>query len=198
MSDLIAQEAEQEASTHTGTLAMVQGLDITSQGDYEFASELVRKAKAAHKRLDERRTAITKPLLASKRKVDDLFAPSLSALKEIERVLKEKIGAYAVQQTQAAATAMVTTAAVYAAGGTPTEAIPEIPTAPGISTAIYWDFEIVNPAEVPRELCSPDPEKIQRAIWYADTPHTEPRHIPGVVFKLRADVTARAAKPHVG
>lgn len=191
-------EALTEASNHAGTLAMIRGLDITSTEDFEFASELVKRAKANHKRLDERRTAITKPLLASKRQVDELFAPALTALKEIERALKEKIGTYTLQQTGAVVQAMQDTAAAYAAGGTPTEAIPELPTAKGITVRASWDFEIVNPAEVPRELCSPDPAKIQQAIWYADTPHTAPRAIPGIVFKLRANVTVRADKPHVG
>lgn len=187
-------EASTEAGLHAGSLEMVRSLDIDNADDFAFAGELIKCAKANCKRLDERRTAITKPLLASKRQIDDLFSPALNALKEIEQVLKGKIGAYTLKQTVALAQAMQVSAATYAAGGTPTDIIPEVATTKGVSTKVSWDFEVVNPDLVPREFCTPDRTKIAQAIWYADSPHKPPQPIPGVVFNLRTSVTVRQDK----
>lgn len=188
---LITHEAGEEADNHIGALATVRELEINCQEDFDFASRLVQLAKVNLKRIDARRTAITKPLLQSKRAVDELFAPALGALNEIERILKGKLGAYSIATTQASAAAMASTALVYAAGGTPTEVIPEPAAARGISVKTSWSFEVVDPEAVPREYCSPDPDKIEAGIWYADTPHTPPRPIPGLRFFLKADVTVR-------
>lgn len=175
-------------------LETVKHLEIATSEDFEYASQLARGARTNWKRLDERRQTITKPILASKRGVDALFKPALDALAEIQRILEGKIGTYVSVQRAAATEAMTRTAETFAAGGTPTEPIPEVPHAAGIRVSEVWDFEVINPAEVPREYCSPDPVLIRAAIWYADTPRTAPRPIPGVAFKLWVDTTVTAER----
>ena len=190
MSTEIEKEANSEAVNWLATLEMAQRLVIESPADFELASELAKGARINWKRLEERRTAITKPILDSKRKVDYLFKPALEALKQIENCLKTKIGTYVTSQKAKQVQAMNATADAYAAGTPLATPIPEVPTAKGISVKTEWDFDIVDPALVPREYCSPDPDKIKQAIWYADT-QTPPRPIPGVEFKLRTDTTVR-------
>jgi hypothetical protein len=189
----ISREAETEAAEYQDALTTVRRLEIITEIDFSYAGDLVKHAHANWKRLEERRTEITKPMLASKRKVDDLFKPALTALAEIQSTLKGKIAAYTEAQRAAQIQAMHSSADVFAAGGTPTEAIPEVPTVKGVSVGrSYWVADVVDPDAVPRELCSPDPDKIAKAIWYADTAKTPPRPIPGIAFRLQTDVRIRS------
>jgi hypothetical protein len=188
---LAAAEATGEAARARDALVMVKGLNLVTEEDFTFAADLVKLAHDNIKRLDKRRTAITKPILDAKRAVDGLFKPALDVLNEIKAVLEGKIGAHVRAQQEAQVLAMNTQAAAFAAGQTPTEPIPEVPEAKGVSVKSRWVADVVDPEAVPRELCSPDPEKIARAIWYADTPHTPPRPIPGLTFRLETDVTVR-------
>lgn len=193
MTDLakVTAEARDEATEFAKHLRTVQALEIVTSEDFAIAADMVKGARSHWKRLDERRKAITKPILDSKKKVDELFDPALDALKEIETVLKRKIGEYTKAQEAAQIAAMQASASEYQAGGTPTAIIPEVSRAKGVSVNSVWDFEITDPERVPRHLCSPDPAKIKAEIWYADTPRTPPRNIPGITFRLRTDVIVR-------
>jgi len=187
----ITKDIGAEAKDYDECLTTVKALTIESPADFEFASELVKNARANWKRLEARRTALTKPLNAAKRGIDDLFKRPLETLKAIEDTLKDKIGAYTTAEREKQREALDASAAQYAAGQVPTVPIAEVPHAQGISVSETWDFEIENPAEVPREYCSPDPDKIKQVIWYADTPRTAPRPIPGIRFFLKTSTVVR-------
>jgi hypothetical protein len=184
-------EVKTEITNWSECLAMAKTLQIESIEDFERASEFVKAARSQWKRVDERRQAITKPMLDAKRGVDKLFEPILALLKSIETELKAKIGAFTQKQEAAQIQAMQLSAAQYAAGGTPTAIIPEVPHAKGVSVKSVWRFRVTEPDRVPRHLCSPDPTKIEAEIWYADTPKTPPRPIPGIEFELETDVVVR-------
>jgi hypothetical protein len=85
---------------------------------------------------------------------------------------------------------MLASAAQYAAGGIPTEIIPAPAEAEGVTVKHLWEPRIVDESKVPREYCSPDLDKIKKAIWYANT-DTPPRPIPGVEFIPAQRVTVR-------
>lgn len=188
MTDLVkaTKEATEEQTSAAQALAFVKAFQITSDADYAFAAELLTDAVAQFKAIEVKRTDITKPMLASKRRVDELFRPALERLKEIEGNLREKIGAYSLQQARVRREAMLDSAADYALGGTPTAIIPEPPTAEGVSTSIAWDIEITDPELVPREFCSPDMSKIKASrAWKEYNEAYPPLPIPGVKFIIR-------------
>jgi len=195
MGDAIQHEATNAATRYLSTLETVRSLTISDDSDFEFVGGLLKDAASSWKTLEARRTEITQPMLAAKRRVDDLFKPALDSLKEIQRLLKEKIAAYTEAQRAAQVEAMHASAAQFVAGETPTAAIVEVAEVKGVSVGrSYWVAEVEDADLVPRELCSPDPAKIERAIWYADTPQTPPRPIPGLRFRLKTDVTVRTGK----
>lgn len=198
MADLMKIQAEiaPEQTKVSQVLAWLRDVFmVVDQATLDQAGTLVKSAKERWKDLETKRTSITKPLLEAKRGVDQLFKPVLDQYAEAEQVLKAKIGAYAAQREAERAAAMQASAAEYQAGGTPTEMIPEPPKTAGITTRQLWDFTVELPDLVPRELCSPDPDKIKAAIWYADSPHTPPQPIAGVKFFLRDQVTVRTGAP---
>ncbi len=187
----LVKEAAREAADWSASLPTVRALIIESTEDFELASEAVKHARANWKKLEERRKSVTQPMMAAKAGVDALFKPALEILLEIEGTLKAKIGAYIEAQRSAQVQAMNAAGAVFAAGGEPSAMIPEVPTSKGISVKSVWEAEVTDPEAVPRDLCSPDLDKINERIRYADTTRTPPRPIPGLAFKLRTSVTVR-------
>lgn len=191
----LKEEIVPEQTTLQQRLAWIRDVfQIADQPTYDQAGGLAKAAKARWKELEDKRTGITKPLLEAKRNVDALFKPLQDAYLEAETLLKTKIGAYAARVEAERAQAMQRSAEEYAAGGTPTDVIPEPAKTAGVSTKQVWDFTVENPDLVPRELCSPDPEKIRAHIWYADTPKTPPRPVPGLAFVLKNQVMVRTDK----
>ncbi len=186
-------EASSEASTYQDALQTVKDLVIATSEDFAFASDLARGAQTNWRRLETRRTDITKPLLDSKRQIDALFKPALHALEGIKAQLQAKIGAYVQAQQAAQVVEMQASADQFSAGLVPTNSIPEVDTAKGISVKSHWVADVIDPDLVPRDLCSPDPAKIAQKIWYADT-YNPPLAIPGLAFRLQTDVTVRGGK----
>lgn len=118
--------------------------------DFAMLGEVLGHVKGQAKRLDELRTGITKPLNQALRATNDLFRPALRAYEEAEVLIKGKIADYTLRQRQAQEAALL--------AGLPSEAPAS---AAGVSTRIRKGFRVVDEASVPREFCSPDPEKIR-------------------------------------
>jgi hypothetical protein len=135
---------------------------------------------------EERRTRITKPLLEAKREVDALFAGPANALKAIQYKLRNAMHAHHARVEAARQTVVLESVAKVAAGVVPTAIIPAATKAPGVTIKQVWAFEIVNPDEVPREYCSPDPKKIP----VPESIHVQPV-CPGVRYYLDERSTIR-------
>lgn len=187
-------EVAPEAQETQGALAFLKSFEITTDAEFEWLAELAQKASARYKEVDERRKSLTGPLRQVIKGIDDLFRGVLQPLDDSKATIKIKLANYTNRKEAERIAVMQASAALHAAGGTPTAIIPEPPKANGISVRRFWSFRITNPDHVPRELCSPDESKIQQAIWYADTPRTPPRPIAGVEFFLADQVTVRQTK----
>lgn len=98
------------AAITLGTQAQVMlnganGIVIDSQELYEIAGEDLRRVKALQKQVEEKRTAITGPLNAATKAVNDLFRSPKEYLDQAEAVLKRAITGWTVKQEQLAAEA---------------------------------------------------------------------------------------------
>lgn len=160
---------------------------IVDDADLDWAAERLVQAKKRWNELEAERTAITGPLLAAKAGVDALFKPMTTALATAEQLLKEKIGAFTRAREEERRLVMAASAAEFAAGGTPTAIIPAPAQAAGVSVRQVWDFEVQDPAAVPRNLCTPDAKLIRALI----PKNGEPPQVPGVRFFQRDQVAAR-------
>lgn len=174
-------EAEQNAEA----LAIVEAFAITTAEDFETATDLLKECKARYKVLEAKRKHLKEPSLEAGRRIDEFFRPVLEPLLAAETRLKHAIGEY----TRASQLAQHAAMTAYAGGA---EALPPpSPKAEGVAVKTVWRVEVIDADAVPREYCSPDLAKLQKAIWYADTT-TAPRPIPGVRFVADAKVTVRA------
>ena len=111
------------------------------------------------------RTSITKPLLAAKKAVDDLFAPVLKPLKEAEGILKRKLSAY----VDAISKHRVETMGAMGAAGSQEDrdalalqlADLEVPVVAGVSVLTAWTGEVMNEQDIPREYLMPNMKMLE-------------------------------------
>lgn len=172
-----------QATTESAqALAIARDAQVRSPEALEWAGGATKHAKDWIDYLDAEREKLTRPLLDQKNKVDDVFMPAIKNWREVERDLKSKIGQYHGAQRAEQERVMRESAQVYAQGGIPTQIVPVVVSTEGVGVRETWDFEIVSPMLVPRELCSPDPAKIEsrRQVEMANT--NEPPNIPGLRF----------------
>lgn len=76
----------------------IGGYKITTPAQYEDSAGVLRKIMAGKKRLEELRTAITGPLNASLKAVNDLFRTPAERLLKAEQALKGEIARYQDEQ----------------------------------------------------------------------------------------------------
>lgn len=158
----------------SAALDLVQGFEVVDTPTFEIAADELKAIKSRAAALDEQRKSITAPMDAAKKAVMDLFRSPLEILSEAERLLKSKMLAYQQAEQRKAEEARIAAeraaaeerariqaeAQQLAAEGRTGEAavkeqiaslviaapvaVPDAPTAKGISTTTTIDFEIVN------------------------------------------------------
>jgi hypothetical protein len=75
----------------TKALTAAEALNITTQEDYESATDMLSKIKTVGKMISERKKAITAPLMESLNSVRDLFKPIEQSHANAERIIKDKM-----------------------------------------------------------------------------------------------------------
>lgn len=171
------------------TEAAIGAFKITTPAQYEESAGVLKKIKAGQKRLEELRTAITGPLNASLRAVNELFRGPADRLANAERGIKREITRYADEQerirreeqrkvdeaarrerekleqqaARAEASGKVEKAETLLQRAE-TVVAPVIqrepPRVTGISTREVWKFEITDPTKINPQFLMPDEKKI--------------------------------------
>ncbi len=190
MTDLIPApvraEIREEHIVSADFLAGVALLEIASQEDLDFVCKLLVEVKERHKAFEEKRTRITKPILAAKRETDELFAPVLSPLKTAETLLKDKIAAYHVARNAERERLLP----AVAAGEVPPDALAPVEHTKGVSVREVWAWEVVDEDAVPREWLVVDSLGLDKAC----VQRVAPPDIPGIRFFKRGTVAVRGAR----
>ena len=196
---------------------------VTNDEELEIAGKFETDCKKQIKALSEIRLAMTRPLDAAKKSITDkekelvkplqkeqervnrmtvAYATMLARKAEEERMAREAAEREAAEREAAEAERR---AAEAAFGLEPSGAVDPIPVTPlpAVTTtgphtssnrfAEKWDFVIVDPNAVPRELCSPDERKI-RALMQArkaDGYKADQLQIAGIRISSSVQVYAR-------
>jgi colicin import membrane protein len=205
--------------TEVDTLeAFAKTYQVTTAEQYSAGAEDLKRVKAAQKKLDETRTGITGPMNAALKAVNDLFRTPGDRLARIERYIKQQLGSFAdeqerirrEEQRKAEAEAqrqrerLEAQAAKASAAGKSEKAEQlqeraaavvapviqrEAPKVAGLASREAWKFEVVDPAQVPREYLMVDEQKIRRLVG-AMKGETK---IPGVKVWAERQLAAGAA-----
>lgn len=165
----------------------------TPEEEAWFSSTL-SSVRGLHKALEDQRTAITKPILASKAAVDALFAPVTKPLKECEGVIRQKLADAARIRFQAEREARQL-AEVAAAQGRHEDVLEALASAPvhvptsGSSARMVWVAIVEDFSALPDAFKLPNEAALAAAGKTAGT--GQPDAIPGVAWVLDAAVRAK-------
>lgn len=172
-------------------ITLIRDLPITTDDEQEFAARGLRLVKEWHAELEDKRTAITKPMNQALREVNDLFRPMQTALKETERIVKARIADYFENKrrandeaVRAAAQAATPKQAEYALSLVKTVEMPS-----GTSMRYMWVATITDASLLPREYLMPNMDKILQAVRASDGR----AEIPGVAVSQEPVVSSRRA-----
>jgi hypothetical protein len=148
-----------------------QEFQITNQEQLTWASEQLLAVKRKYKGFDEQEKSATKPINDSLKTIRGWFRAVKDPLAQLEHLLKNKIGSYEIAQRAEQRKALVAATESFQRGDQSTglallAAVPERAVTPttGVSSRAVVKFEILDPALVPCEFCSPDPAKLRAAV----------------------------------
>lgn len=194
-SAIVSAEERTNASTQLASvkqyLPVYKAAVVNSPETLAWAAEQAKWIKSLWSEVEARRTFFTKPLLEIKRRVDDVFMPTLRELSACETELKGKMGAFDRVQKEAQRAAMEASTIIFAQGGMPVDPIPEVVRAQGVSVQGRWVPMIEDEKLVPREFCSPDMNKFETRLGMFMRMDEMPKPIPGVRWERSDKVTVR-------
>ena len=179
-------EAQAQLANANEWWSLVRDFQITNDEQQEQIAGVLRKVKEKSRELEDRRKEITGPMNQALRSVNDLFRQPKLRLDALEALLKEKIALFLRTRAEVNRQ-LIATAAVASTPQAASQSLAQVaPIAPptGVTVRKVWKFAIDNPDAVPREFCSPDPDKI-KLVDPATT------HIPGVRFYQEDQVSSR-------
>lgn len=168
----IAQNVAQGMQSQSVVVSQAaQAAIITNDVEYDQAAHLLLNIKERAKVVDAKRKEFTQPLYDLQRKINAFFKKPLDDYKQAELALKAAMAGYhnkkeeerrkALQAAKEAADKQEKATFVQAMEKAADNITPE---AKGTHTREVVRFEVVDPALVPREFCSPDEKKIKAAI----------------------------------
>ena len=186
-------------------LLQAQELQVTTAAEYEEAAEVLVRLSARETELEKRKKELWDPLAKLTKGVQALFNPPLKVLEQAKTTVKEKMGAYALEQrnialerqrladeeAEEAREKLLARAEKASDDGNHARAVilearadsvqapmivSEIPKVSGLQLRERWFFEVTDESLVPREYLMVD-ERLIRAEVNAKEARAQ---IPGV------------------
>lgn len=101
----VADGTKSEIKSIESTASKALSLKVTTNKEYQQASDILKDLKARGKALEEKRKAITKPMDDAKKATMEMFRPAVDAIKNCETKLKESMAGFVREQERIAAEA---------------------------------------------------------------------------------------------
>lgn len=148
-------------------LEFFRGVNVDSLPMATWAADAIKTARKKWQDIDALRKSFTAPLRDLERRINDFFKPALEHYEGVQQVLNAKMSTFHQAQAAQQQAAVAQVQATLQAGQVPTGIIPAVELPKGTHARVMWSFRVVNESLVPRELCSPDPHKIEaaRSMW---------------------------------
>lgn len=158
-------------------------LSVTNPEQAEQASNILHFIKEKTCMLTEEKEKLTRPAMQTLASIKALFAPQELALKDADKMVRAKMLAYQIEETDRIDTAKAKIAARAERGTIKTETavkklgeVGEVAKTQGVKFTTRRKLEIMDETMIPHEYMTPDREKITKAL-FADIP------VPGCVLK---------------
>jgi hypothetical protein len=159
----------------------------------QWFSQTLSSVRGLLKGLEDARTQATKPLLAAKREIDNLFSPATAPLKHCESTIRLRL-ADAARMRFAAAAESRRLAADAAAEGRFADVLAVLDDAQvtvataGSSARVAWVARVVDINLVPRQYLMVN----ETALTAAGKGTEQPLQIPGIEWEMEAKVRAKS------
>lgn len=142
--------------------------ELVSQSDLDWADQMLRGVSSLIKRVEEHRTARTRPLLAQKSAVDAEYKPLRKRLQQLDDMLRDALTDATRRRHADQEKALARVAESGGAVDQNTLAVAhgqdaELDAPQGIQEVSHLEVECVDFASVPREWLMPDMDKILAA-----------------------------------
>jgi len=158
-------------------VSMAQSFQVENQEQEKESVDLLAKIKTTQKMITARKEEITRPLMTSLSKVRDLFKPREEDLAQAEKIIKQKVLAYRIEEEEKIEKEKARIAARVEKGTMKVETaanklseIKDVPkTVSGnsgskLSTVTLQKVRILDEMSIPREYLVPDLKKIAEAV----------------------------------
>lgn len=166
---------------------------IKGPEDFQFAGELLKFTKRKKKELEDRRKAVTRPIDQALKAFRAWYKPPLDKWAELERLLKERIEAWQLEEDRREQEAVRQIAEASLEGDF--EAAHQastglVKTAPvkGVTLRKYWvvDEDKVDLSKVPVEFLMLDMDVVRE--YLRQFGKDRPKKVPGLIFKRAIQV----------
>jgi len=185
-------EVEEYMAELVAYLDGLENLVIQTDEDMAYANDVLAYVKSQYKEREERRKKISKPLNDVLKIYNSWFKPSLTFLKDKEKLLKQKIAEATAAARKAQDEALKQIEVSQGAGSAEVLAVAHgrdvVHVPDNVSIREVWDCEIVDPDLVPRAFCDPNP---QRLLAYVNAFGAQ-AEVAGVKFFKKQIVTQRS------
>lgn len=169
----VTREAEPQTRDAEASLDFIKRYQIESGAQFAGAVRMVAEIKSRWNDVDTKRKAYTSKLAEIVDQFNGEFKPGLEALKEAEKVLKDKLAGFAKTMAEQRAQKLAAAAEAAVAGDSHeadtliAEADQyEVPEVKGCAIKDVWTGEVDDASQIPREYLVPD-EKTLKAMTKA-------------------------------
>lgn len=156
----VEKTADKEADGAAKTLDMIKRTTIKTKIEFETAAQWLAEIKQTRERAETQRTSVVGPLNLVVKTINGWFNPGIKALDEAERLLKQKMVAYAgkADEKRGGLIALAGKAKTHAEREELLEkAEKHAPVeVEGVATRISWTGEVIDADKIPREYLIPD------------------------------------------
>ena len=166
--DLVPAETKKQVLT---AQSQANSLKVTNPDEAENGSSLLKSIKDYHKALIERKEEMTRPLMKSLASIRDLFKPLESDLTDAEKIVKQKLLAFQIEEEDRIAKETDKVTAKVEAGrmradtaAGKLEAIGEVKKVKGMQIRTLTKIRIMDETMIPREYMIPNMPLITEAI----------------------------------
>lgn len=189
-------------------LAMVQGrweaeldqlkaLPCSTPEQERWWGDIITRAQAELRELEDDRTAVTKPINDDLRRINGCYKPVVHAVETVKTLAKAKIAEAINARFAAEAAAMTALAAAAASGddaacGAALAAIPAPVANAGVRTSFRWEVAEIKKSQLSKEWLVPDVAGLEALC--KQTKGEQPPVVKGVAFKRVAVVAANGKR----
>lgn len=169
----VEQELSEEEEDYNTYLSEIEKMVVATAEDREFAGELLVEVDANLKKMTNRRTWLTKPMMDALERGRTIFRAPIRTLESAKKLLKSKIAKSLVAEEEAQDKELEEAARTGDMSHVG-EGVIAVPT--GTQVRRSWEYRVVDESKIPREFLMPNYDLIGDTV----KEYEDKTNIPGI------------------